>query len=269
MEAEGPKRQPEGGVNGSQSKFLRGIWPISQNQPKIHSTKSRRAAQQKIDNRTHAVMPLGEKPIFKRRAHDYRNQEETIKLIASYSARRKNNVRTPRTEDGPRRIKTKNQRWLIWVGKSDQEPTTGTLCETEKRRACDVGKKAVSKSKNRGRAVARLEWNEDSDNAHPHRRRQDTASRCARKTPEERQREGRKTLLWRKTLENWRRGSPGGANLCTAHAITATSSSRERDTHGAPSVERCRNSELRRHANKKKTSAERCRRKTEAASVPR
>jgi hypothetical protein len=80
-------------------KIPRGIWPISQNQPKIHSTKSRRAAQRKIDNRTHAVMPLEEKQIFKRRAHDYRNQEETIKLIPSDSARRKNNVRTPRTED--------------------------------------------------------------------------------------------------------------------------------------------------------------------------
>jgi hypothetical protein len=30
---EGPKRRPEGGVNGSQSKFLSGTWPISQNQP--------------------------------------------------------------------------------------------------------------------------------------------------------------------------------------------------------------------------------------------
>jgi hypothetical protein len=102
----------------------------------------------------------------------------------------------------------------------------------------------------------------------PHRRRQDTASRCTGKTSEERQREGRKTLLRKKTLENRRRGSPGGANLCTAHAVKAASSSRERDTHGAPSVERCRNSEPRRHANQGKTSAERCRRKTEAG-VPR
>jgi hypothetical protein len=29
-----------------------------------------------------------------------------------------------------------------------------------------VGRNAVSKSKNRGRAVARLEWSADSDNAH-------------------------------------------------------------------------------------------------------
>jgi hypothetical protein len=87
-------------------------------------------------------------------------------------------------------------------------------------------------------------------------------------TSEERQREGRKILLRGKTLENRRHGSPGGANLCTAHAVTATSSSRERDTHGAPLVERCRNSEPRQHANQRKTSAERCRRKTEAG-VPR
>jgi hypothetical protein len=57
--------------------------------PQIHSTKSRRAAERKIDIRTHAVMPLGEKPIFKRRVHDCKTQGETIKLIASDSARRK------------------------------------------------------------------------------------------------------------------------------------------------------------------------------------
>jgi hypothetical protein len=31
--AEGPEKATRGGVNGSQSKFLNGIWPITQNQP--------------------------------------------------------------------------------------------------------------------------------------------------------------------------------------------------------------------------------------------
>jgi isochorismate synthase EntC len=30
---EGPEKVTRGGVNGSQSKFLAGTWPISQNQP--------------------------------------------------------------------------------------------------------------------------------------------------------------------------------------------------------------------------------------------
>jgi hypothetical protein len=30
---EGPEKATRGGVNGSQSKFLTGIWPMSQNQP--------------------------------------------------------------------------------------------------------------------------------------------------------------------------------------------------------------------------------------------
>jgi hypothetical protein len=30
---EGPEKATRGGVNGSQSKFLTGTWPISQNQP--------------------------------------------------------------------------------------------------------------------------------------------------------------------------------------------------------------------------------------------
>jgi hypothetical protein len=39
-----------GGVNGSQSKFLRGIWPISQNYPQFLSTKSRRATSQNLNH---------------------------------------------------------------------------------------------------------------------------------------------------------------------------------------------------------------------------
>jgi hypothetical protein len=33
MFTEGPEKAIKGGVNGSQSKFLDGTWPISQNQP--------------------------------------------------------------------------------------------------------------------------------------------------------------------------------------------------------------------------------------------
>jgi hypothetical protein len=32
---EGPEKATRGGVNGSQSKFLTGIWPMSQNQPDV------------------------------------------------------------------------------------------------------------------------------------------------------------------------------------------------------------------------------------------
>jgi hypothetical protein len=32
---EGPKKATRGGVNGSQSKFLTEIWPVSQNQPGV------------------------------------------------------------------------------------------------------------------------------------------------------------------------------------------------------------------------------------------
>jgi hypothetical protein len=44
------RRGDQRGVNGSQSKFLRGIWPISQNCPQIHSTKSRRATSQNLNH---------------------------------------------------------------------------------------------------------------------------------------------------------------------------------------------------------------------------
>jgi hypothetical protein len=33
VQSEGPEKATRGGVNGSQSKFLTGIWPMSQSQP--------------------------------------------------------------------------------------------------------------------------------------------------------------------------------------------------------------------------------------------
>jgi hypothetical protein len=113
------------------------------------------------------------------------------------------------------------------------------------------------------RDTREIQWRENRGEATPvpWRDSQRLKTEPSRKEPTENRR--------RKSLENRRRGSPGGANLCAAHAVTAASSPRERDSHGAPSVERCRNRELRWHANQGKASGERCRRKMEAVSVPR
>jgi uncharacterized protein YlaI len=54
--------------------------------PQIQSTESRRAVERKIDNRTHSVKRLGEKPVFKRRAHDCKTRGETVTSTASGSA---------------------------------------------------------------------------------------------------------------------------------------------------------------------------------------
>jgi hypothetical protein len=60
------------GANQNSSRNLAYIPKSTQ----IHSTKSRRAVERKVDNRTHAVMRLGEKLAFKRRAHDCKTRGE-------------------------------------------------------------------------------------------------------------------------------------------------------------------------------------------------
>jgi hypothetical protein len=49
----------------------------------IHSTKLLRAVERKADNQTHAVMRLGEKLGFKRRAHDCKTRVHSAARFAT------------------------------------------------------------------------------------------------------------------------------------------------------------------------------------------
>jgi hypothetical protein len=150
---------------------------------------------------------------------------------------------------------------LDWLREALRNPAQQTRVHSAARFATDATPpgcalretREIQRRGNRGEATLAVPWRDSGSEA-------EKRNRAGKNQSENRR---------RKLLENRRRGSPGGANLCAAHAVTAASSSRERDSHGAPSVERCRNRELRRHANQGKASGERCRRKTEAASVPR
>jgi hypothetical protein len=114
---------------------------------------------------------------------------------------------------------------LDWLREALRNPAQQTRVHSAARFATDATPpgcalretREIQRRGNRGEATLAVPWRDSGSEA-------EKRNRAGKNQSENRR---------RKLLENRRRGSPGGANLCAAHAVTAASSSRERDSHGA------------------------------------